>query len=69
MTNPNNVYKHMAKNPWTPVEYMVRREVADAAVERLKAEGKKTRVTSTFVKRQRVRVWSVWTVEVPVIKE
>lgn len=60
MTNPNRVIANMPKNPWHIVSEHRSESEAEAVADRLKAEGKKTRITS--VRGWKSRTYRVWTV-------
>ena len=62
MANPNCVKRNASKNPWVCEVHMVRQAVAAQKATELMAEGKKVKFTSTFLRKEKVRVWSVWTV-------
>lgn len=60
MANPNRVLANMPKNPWHIVSEHRSESEAEAVADRLKAEGKKTRITS--VRGWKTRTYRVWTV-------
>jgi hypothetical protein len=62
MTNPNRVIANMSKRPWTLIHGYYSRPEAMEHAARLKAEGKKVRVTSYKYgsRKSPRRGWNVW---------
>jgi hypothetical protein len=65
MSNPNRVLANMSKNPWHIVNGFRSLGEAEAEAKKLKAEGKKTRITSyRYGPRKAPKIgFNLWTVE------